>query len=844
MSSGPSLRLPARRTGSDKKEKKSDYALWHVSAGAFITGAVMAAYILLLNLVNQSHPSRAPVKDAALISARELRQIAVHHPSFGLVGLVDAQTEGELEESEAQDHHQGRIRSLNSVKAAILSSLIVARKLNDPTMEEHIRQDLESLEAIESQILERLRLAINGEGPGTTSGSVYRAVRKEIERGSPTNLLLKEVKIQLGLYRGKDVPMVTSICPPSQLAEQANQQGQFKNDIPVATCADNKICFHQTAARTQLFDSANFLAAAPGVTPSAVLVEAHFQSKDAPDKASEITKQSCATLGTEQLAPGKSCLVLRFPHGVPSQFRTTRDLHSRSYWSQKGEWQQANGGSVPGDGLLQPTLEPVLPAMDPGEALSICLYHWMRQMHPAPDPEAVLAMLDTKLVDESAVRPTQTRINSCLVQDTGARERAFIKGTGPRSEGQKALMSCFAYSSNESEFPQEAVPLYVDSNGKLNLSGVSGFDMPLIQKYLDAVYDTNMAAMESLAMTNALVKKVHAELQALEHSLPIKEQANVSLANQLERLTRDTGAKQETQDKVTGELERVRSQLATSKTEVELLKDRRHDLKTVVRLAKTAKNNANAVAMRTFEVSSSNLALLKGGLHAFDPPVEAFLLGRKEVFFPITKPVRQEDFFEHARWERRKEGSHDNPWLQPTVKIIAQWKNAFDDETSTTPATISGKPLSTVLAEVESLNEWHPLTVVFDADELTKKAIVTAHRTPDYPFNGLPVPAGQTFFFCKQATTTGENNSVVWSVAMRDAVSHRNKGEGLPIRTMDGAWGHSMVPAIAESPGLAIEFQLRRPLPANRLLPSGETITDPVYGRKIWQIPPVPGSMM
>ncbi|MBX9695205.1 MAG: hypothetical protein K2Z81_22655, partial [Cyanobacteria bacterium] len=203
MSSGSSVRLPAKRSDREKKDKRSDYSIWHVVAGATFTGLFMASYILVLDRMNQSHSSRVPVKDAALISARELRQIAVHHPSFGLVGLVDAQTDGELEDSETQEHHQITIRSLNSIKAAILSSLVVARKLNDLMMEEHIRLDLESLGALESQILKRLQQAITGGSSGTTSeGSVYKAVMKAIESESTgSSMTLKAVKIQLGLYR-------------------------------------------------------------------------------------------------------------------------------------------------------------------------------------------------------------------------------------------------------------------------------------------------------------------------------------------------------------------------------------------------------------------------------------------------------------------------------------------------------------------------------------------------------------------------------------------------------------------------------------------------------------------
>jgi len=111
----------------------------------------------------------------------------------------------------------------------------------------------------------------------------------------------------------------------------------------------------------------------------------------------------------------------------------------------------------------------------------------------------------------------------------------------------------------------------------------------------------------------------------------------------------------------------------------------------------------------------------------------------------------------------------------------------------------------------------------------------------DYPFAGLALPQGHAFFYSRAATTTGDNRDVEWSAVIRDAVFQRDRQL---LHSLDAHWGNRTTPPIDESPGLALEFQLRRPLPRLEDMPDGANITDPAYHRQVPQIPPMPGEMM
>ena len=876
------ISIAGGRSGRHRKARVTgDRALWHIVLAAIASGTIIAVYVLLVSRINSTHPSRMPVRYAAELAAKELKQITLSHSSFGEVGMLDS-----LSTQDSGSHSDPRmIRSVNSIKASILSAAIFARRLRQEIMIRQIDRDVESLEQLEQDLLEEIFRAVEspesrdantspdlnvvsmeGRREGNRDrGSIYKHVYSFIQQNTPSSKKLVSVNVELGRYEGEDVKLAAPMASPSLTGSSYAEGGRFKADLPLFVTDKHFMSFYPTASETRIVTPDKFIAAAKGVTPSAVLVEATFDVKDAEGNSKREKKLSCITLGNETLAPARSCMVLRFPHGLPSRFSSVRKLLEPGHWIANGEWEQASGGPVPGAGQLKPTIEPVLPAMMPGEALSLCLYHWIRQMHPAPDPEALVSLLDATLhmdhqEETSTPQSTLLRINSCLARDTGARERALIKGTGPRSKGQEALAACFRGNSEETEFPQESVPLYVDGDGNLNLASRSTMDEKLIREFFDSVYDTNIAALESLAISSRVLRKARADVRAITHKIMLREQEEGPLRARLNRLEAEEGKITKSNDRSTlqslttrppSESDRIRSKLNTAQTESELDRQRRQELNEIIELATRAKNNAHSAAMRTFEITSGSLVTLKGGLHKFDAPHNAYLLGRRLVFFPIPEPLQEEEIIIAAkrRIESESPSEDESRWFNRRMKLAVEWQQAFPNSStrSSRPELpkINGKPLSAVVSEVEFVKQARPLTVTFEAHELLSSTSVVAHRASDYPFSGLPTPAGQNFYYCKTALTTGANPLVDWSVAIRDAVCHQIEGSaGRPLMPEDTQWGRKMNPQLEQSSGMAIEFQLRRPLPRIESGFAGAYITDPIYGRKIPQLPPVPPTLM
>lgn len=864
------------------RRPKRAYPLWQVCAASIVIGVIIAGYILALGRMSfdQLNTQVSPVKAAAALAAKRIVESAELSPRFGPIGICDVTLPAEM--SNGTESGPQRICSFNSVNAAIRCASIIAGKVNREALNKQIVDDIDSLGEIKSRLVTKLTSSVQsppGGGLGTINGGssggvVYEEIAKILRKENSRDLVLTSISVQLGRFEGEMAKPVLIPASGFDKDQPFVVDGFYKPDFPVPVLADRTVQFYRTTSASEMVDPRKFILAAPGVLPNAVLVEAKFEPKEKKSNSATILKQACATLATPPPTSTRSSLVMRFPHGLPKQFRSINDLIAPSVWLKNGEWEQATGGTVPGEGHLQPSIDPVLPAMPPGDALLVGLYHWIKHIYPTPDPEKVISMMDTQLTAPESSRKSATQtVNSCLVRDTGATERGFIKGTGPGSEGQKALTTCFEFATEGEEFPNGAMPLFVDGNGQLNLAGRASFDKELVKKYLDTVYGTNIAAFESIAISRNVKRRADVELASSEDKMVVQRQEIASLTERLKVLMRNTSqSKLDLSAEQKREIERTSTKLESLKTSYAFSKDRVAQLRRIDRLTEISMRNAERAAARTYELSSAAFSYLRNGLHELDKPDSGFLLGRKSVFVPIVEPVKETDFFDAAQHEPSDEDNKSDesswrpeqisPWFGKTLTILTPWEKfqgngqAAEGQPSTpgqSPAQpvaqagskyrvrVNNKLISEVVAEVETTEPADPLTVVFDSNDLYPNKQIQAHRTSDYPFAGLALPPGQSFYYSRAATTTGDKGNVEWSAIIRDAVFQRDRPL---LRSLDPRWGNRTVPPTDESPGLALEFQLRRPLPHLEEMPAGANITDPVYHRQVPQIPPMPGEMM
>lgn len=819
--------------------------------------------------LNVDQSVKDPVKEQAIEIAEQLVSISETDSSFGYLGMCDSTSDNGF----SFGGESRRITSLNSAKASLHVAGVVAQGLKSKAAEERILADLDNLDAVEQRLISHLFRVVAPtaadfenekaaddpsykprlDSKSLMEQSLHAKVLQALRQKDPTDLRTVSISIQLGRYNDPEMTK-TLMHPASEANEKFVSSGYFRSDFPVPVCAGRVVRFFPVADRVTVVEPNNFIMAAPGAIPNAVLLEVQREPRGKSTSSVKVVRRVCALLGGSAPATMPSCFMFRFPQGLTKNFKTPAEFLERSLWTTTGTWQQASGGTVPGSGQLKLTIDPVLPAMTPDQSLAIGLYHWIRHMRPSPDPQAVLAVMRKNFPEgemkNRVLESTSAPVNSCLVSDTGAREHGFSQNTQKGSEGQLAIEQCFEYPGQLDQYPQSAIPLYVDRSGNLNLAGRTAFDSGLVSNYLNAVYTSNLAAIESAATAKLVSRQAALENRELNLKLSIVRQ---ELSSSIKRLTalkaQAHGIKNgTTNEDLQNKIDKTQISIEENKSTIAGIESRQAQLQTVKELTRVALLNADRAAAKTYEIGSTTFTLLRNGLHQLDKPSNGFLLGRKYLFIPIKEPVKESDFFEAAGWSesdpKQQQERYDKAslWFQKHLPVLVP---ADEMIKAGAQFTIDQKTGNAVLSEVEVVDDMPPLTVLIDSRELNAESRAVLHSSSIYPFAGTPVAEDQAFYYAKSATTTGIDKNVVWSVVMRDLVLHENIAPGQVLTgAQTTSWEKRFNPPLQSNCGLAVEFQLRRPLPKIEGIPAGAYITDPNKRLMTPQIPPIPIELM
>ncbi|HEY9731117.1 MAG TPA: hypothetical protein V6C89_04355 [Drouetiella sp.] len=819
-------------TGSDWQ------AVFQLVVIAGLGSTVIALYILWIGISGHHKRNVDAAALAALYAAKQLSQIHVDSATFGKVGLCDeaADVSGTFSYTPVQS----RVTGLNTIYKTLAVDTAVAKHLKRPVMLDLINKDVAQAKKVENELSQRLHEAAEPDvieaqssdsssqlyaNAGTRTHNIYRDVYRMLaaDKSSP-DLSLIEVRLKLGRYRQPAAPAESWPTGKIRLIEPPDQ--------------------FEPAKKEQ--------------APYAVLVEAVFQTraKNPSDQVKTLSKKYCALIAAEPQAPVKSTLVMNFPDGLPPVFDCAMSLLTTASLNGSGDWQQVVGNEVPGKGSLAPSLQPVLPGMSASDAFSIALYHWLKRQGPDVNEKQLYALLNAKWNSSASLMKFQrdpassqdkdATPNSCLALDTGARQYAILNQTGPGGIGQTALGSAFDIysgtiaSSTEKNFPQNALPLFIDQNGKCNLSGRHDYNDKFVNDYLKAVYDTNLAAVESAAVARMVIARTSAELTQLEQKIYIERQELNSVINRLNRLGQENPPTKDgaIPNEVARQNSLIKEKIEALKASIDHDEDERSKLKATNSLARQTTKTANQVGKTTYELCAHAFRICKDGISKIDKPFSAYLISKKFIFTPQTRPVDESDFFK----EDADISKSSRLWLTRTYDVVVPIETG---PVKPEALVVEGKKYAE-FAAANSLQRANATVVFLTTDELFSTSTPRPMVFNFYPFGNIRIPSGQLFYYCNDAMRTGASPPVSWSVVIRDLVaSVAQNGQGYPtgdpIASDQPDW--CKVSEQHDCPGLACEFQLRTPLPV--ITNSPETsLTNPVNNAQIQQIPPVPAEML
>lgn len=880
-------------------------------AGSF----VVALYVLGVCTLNQQHKDSNSVDRAVYLAARSLSEVTASHPSIGRIGLVDWAPPQELSYSEKK--RRPRVIGLNSLYATLRVDAMIARRLQSQALIDLSNHDLKVAKQLEAELTRRLFAAVEqfpsqdsriAEAPERVARQLTGEYEENSEEDRKDSILQEVSKLLSEDVKGRgpnlvDVKLTLGSVEPGKLTTQTFApkedagkdfvaDGMYRSGVPVTMPDGQTITFLGQPHATRIIDPSWFKPGSRTTAPWAVQLEAIYERAREKGSSEKIVKTACAAVGGEPVFPKASAFVLNFPHGRQNQFDKVVDILNFKNWESQGEWQQVVGTEVPGKGSLAPPMEKITGGLSPSNALAHALYDWLKQMGSLVEPEKFARMMNesfAQAIKDASIDPATGQANSCLTVDTGSREYALLNQTNPDGPGQVAISQCFGIRDQRLPHdkipPASSLPLIVDAAGKCVLAGKNTYDSDLLKDFLSAVYETNLAALESLETSKQMAIRAKSTLRELDQKMYFERQELTSVSTRMHRIRSQMPFDVENTTKATGPLkprdsENLR-QYNLAKNRLEALKqlliedkDARDRYRKLSETARLVSLNANKAGITTYDLCIHSNQILVNGLARTQAPARGFLLGGRFVFLPQPVPIQEEEFFlsEEERAKKAEatlpkpaKGDLNGEWTSPDMRLVAEGSEL--QETGSKAIFVDGLPLKLYWLQPREIPSWTRATFVIDSTALIESlenrkvkedpnaVLQAAQPAPpehkaitafkNYAFGNIRIPAGQMMYYCANAVKTGTQPRVSWSVAIRDLISSRSEGSmGEPVPIPDGDWRDPSKGRVGECPGLAAEFQLRTPLPATDLTQSGSYLTNPLTGQQIPQIPPLPSEML
>lgn len=816
-----------------------------VMALALLGALLVALYVVWVSHMTVHHQINDTVEQAAITAAQKLAQVTVKDQVFGTVGLCDLPVSASGGETSRQ-----RTLGLNTIYATLRLTAIIAAKLDNPVMFSLCTNDLLQARQLQQDLTQALYQSVEpepyrsylAEGIGPVYREVYKAVSAEAAREKRR---LLSVRIALGTLEGEDAPCTTPAprSPGDASSQQFSSKGFYLPLHAVPVPGSASVRFYPLADKAMLVDPARFKSGQLPVAPSAVMIEVSYALPVDSENILPATRveKACAIVGAPAVHREASAFMIDCPQGSPPQFTCVSDILSGRHWLRAGQWQQAAGAAVPGDGTLEPLPEDSLPDMLPGDALATALYHWLRYVGTEFDPGNVTAMLEQRWstpppasgdapVRHGGAADQPAAINSCLVRETGARRYAIANQTGPGGAGQSAISKAFSTTLSNQARPASALPLIVDAYGNINVPGHRGFDKQLIYDFLAALAKTNLAGIESQSSARAMLVRAEAGIAELQRKLSLDGVELISLKHRRQRLASQAPLP----PPVARQLQLIDDRLASLADTTSASEEEKRKYQKVVEFARLIARHGEEATSRSFDICSRLSRLAAGGLDVANSSRRSYVLSGKWLFVPHVTPVSEEEILAVASGELPASSCE---WLSPQFAVFQEVR----DQALLLPRALPGG-LESGRAEPAAAP---PLVIVMDSTALRAGQTPSLKIMGRSPFGGVAIALGQLFFYGENALQSGADIRASWSVVLRDLVAlrrDRTNGEAQPS-TEAGWCGQNYLPETG-CPALAGEFQIGSPLPDIPDLPADLHLTNPANLERATLIPPVPAGMI
>ncbi|MBX9686720.1 MAG: hypothetical protein K2X27_08460, partial [Candidatus Obscuribacterales bacterium] len=772
------------------RRRRSEF--WQLSCLISLSSLLVSMYAVFLSQRLAPASSQHELDEAALALARDLGNLTVSHHRFGKVALLDL--------SDGKNSQMG----LNRLQATLRLDGMIAKQLGFEKILKLVRKDAIEVAQLNRELLRLQKELSSANAPRHFQGrdSFLELVRRKLAV-SGANSRLKSLRIILG---GVNLPeQASGIALPRMAGEESASYAAgriYKTHVKVPILDEIGYKFYDQADSTKLVPPALFHAVAGDDLASAVLIEADFDVAERGRSRHIQHMKSCAVVGAEPPQKLGSVFMLSFPHGYYSAFACLSDIFdANKYRSRNAKWLQASGGNIPGPGYLISANSP----MPTAEALNNAFYHFLFSCGPELLPENLELLLkqafSTIKVGSESNAIAADSFNSALFRDTGAADFALSRQSGPSGKGQEALSAAFSAKELSKFLPAYAFPLAVDKDGHLNMPQERGLDKDLLRDFLQALYQTNIAGIESMHLGEMIANRMRISEEKSAGKIASFQEELLSVERSIDSLSSPNDA---INDEKLRQLNEQAASLGRSISEEET---KRQHYQKIEERAKKATANAREAARTSFEIASHMSSFVGKGLKRVSAPVNAFLLSRKVLFIPKLTALTEDEIYESRKapdGDSSEKNENDNFWTSRLFRVT---------DIPEADLLVDKKPLVEYWQSKPLQIQNPPLYILLCSGELTgRKTNPRLFASRQTPFDNASLENCQLCYFAPQAVSAAPAAETSWSVLIRDLVYNLFDGNGQLLPSSKARWCLDLGMDEENCPGLAVEMQIRTPV--------------------------------
>ncbi len=351
------------------------------------------------------------IEAASLAAARELSQVVVDDPNYGLVGLSDgAPTHSS---SIAEDGKPIPVTSINTLIATARTSMLVAKHLNNEEYLRLARIDAANTKAAAKRLVDGLKLAmvedvyaplgINGKAVKPLTIARQTFIKSLASSRTMEAVDLKKFNLELG-YLSQGATTNTVVPASEQLSEvpaASVQNGCYKafRDLAVA---DQSFVFAGVGAQPSLVAKEQFIVDADKAEmPSSIVrARAELEFADNRDRLfGNVFTSACAAPFSLADRAAAGVMIVGLPDGYPSGYLSLADYINDPRSSRTNmEMFRAHGGDYPLDAKAMLTRD-----LGDGQTRTLSnvfvqgLYDWIRTAHGRIKLDNLLAVIGDRM---------------------------------------------------------------------------------------------------------------------------------------------------------------------------------------------------------------------------------------------------------------------------------------------------------------------------------------------------------------------------------------------------------------------------------------------------------------